>query len=595
MRKRFSAMSARQRAFTLVELLIVILIIGILVAVAAPSFLGQQTKAKDSVTEQQLSTAYQEGHLNYTNNGSYGTSGAGSNFAYQATVNNSSPQSDWQLADASGTTAADSAGSSPGTYAGTVTLNQPGPFSSVDSSSKAAEFTGSTSSYVKVSANSMPATTEAFTVEAWLNTTSGGGIIGTSDALPPATTSAHVPNLYVGTSGYVQGQMWWDGSHHQLSSTTTVNNGAWHFVVLSTTASGAESLYVDGSLQATRTMGANTWAPVYTLLATAAANAGGGWVGGTTGDWYPFNGYLANVAVFNSAVSAGQVLAQYQAGTSSSAASVELAAELAKTEPALTFQAGTGFTTGVVSVSVDSPTSVSYRSQAASGDQILLEYNEKTGQAFRVRSTNGQALNEAENYVDDPSFEYDGAGAPYQWTITGTNDIISTFQASTGWAASGTHSLRLTAHATSASAAWNVWAYANSSYIPVTAGTSYNASDSVNVLTLTPATDEVALCINFYSSVYAYTGQTCSYNTSTGVSHMTVSNASAPANSAYALVIPGVMNTSATGGTADMYIDDVSFTQAPVTTYVDGDQPGAMWLGTPGKSPSLSSTGTSSW
>lgn len=48
----------RQHAFTLVELLVVILILGILLAVAAPSFLGQTQKAQDSEAKQQLSVAY---------------------------------------------------------------------------------------------------------------------------------------------------------------------------------------------------------------------------------------------------------------------------------------------------------------------------------------------------------------------------------------------------------------------------------------------------------------------------------------------------------------------------------------------------------
>ena len=49
----------RSEGFTLIELLVVILIIAILMAVAAPSFLGQTKKAHDSAAQQYLTVAYQ--------------------------------------------------------------------------------------------------------------------------------------------------------------------------------------------------------------------------------------------------------------------------------------------------------------------------------------------------------------------------------------------------------------------------------------------------------------------------------------------------------------------------------------------------------
>jgi type IV pilus assembly protein PilA len=103
-RTRFESLGRTEDGYTLIELLVVVLIIGILAAIAVPSFLNQKTKAVDASAKELAHSAQMAAESYSTDNGGgyVGLSPAVLN-QYEATIQTASGNGNAWVTGASGT------------------------------------------------------------------------------------------------------------------------------------------------------------------------------------------------------------------------------------------------------------------------------------------------------------------------------------------------------------------------------------------------------------------------------------------------------------------------------------------------------------
>ncbi len=241
------------------------------------------------------------------------------NTTYPNAVAGDAPTSYWRLNETSGTAAADSNGSSNGTYSSGVTLNRPGP--APGDPATAADFNGTTG-YVNIpdSPKLRFNQRQSFSVEAWVKTScscAAHQIVASKMAnVSPyqgwevALSSTGLPQLLLINT--------WTTNNLYVKGTTKVNDGAWHHLAVTYDGSSAAqgvSIIVDGRLDEPSVIDND--------LSATPVSAAPLYIGSRANSAYWFSGTLSDVAVYPTALTPSEASLHHLAGRSPYVRAVE--------------------------------------------------------------------------------------------------------------------------------------------------------------------------------------------------------------------------------------------------------------------------------
>ncbi len=205
----------------------------------------------------------------------------------------------WRLGETAGTSAADSKGSSTGTFTNSPTLGVAGAIAG--DANTAVQLDG-TNDHVVATRTS----TSDFSIELWFKSTQGVGTdpswtMGAPLVTADLTGTANDHGLSLRSDGRLAAGL---GTYSFLSTATGLNDGSWHHVVLTRLrSSGALILYVDGVAAGTGTGGTQT------LSGSTTVSLGRNLAGAVH-----LQGVLDEVAFYSSVVSATMVASHYTTG-----------------------------------------------------------------------------------------------------------------------------------------------------------------------------------------------------------------------------------------------------------------------------------------